>query len=60
MTHKEKCLPIDLVTVRYINRFPYNRPFPIWFEPHYESEACYIVLVIKISLIYMQTKLIFT
>ena len=34
MAHEEKWLPTDFSIVRYIHRFPYNRPFPSWLEPH--------------------------
>ena len=37
-----------------------NRPFPRYFETHYQSEASCIVLLRKLVFIHAQIKLIFT
>ena len=35
--------------VRYKSSAVFNKPFPMWFEPDYESNPSYIVFIIKIS-----------
>ena len=39
----------DRTVMWVIYNFFLNGPFPSFFEPHYQSEASYIVLMMKIS-----------